>query len=608
MPRTACAESAQVSARTLLAILSFWVAPVGPALALDVSVTGIPDEELTASVEGASLLRQQVEQETGASAQELVGIAQADYQRLLAVLYEAGYFGAAVSIELDGREAADMSPVTPPRSVDTAIISIETGPQFTFGQAEVAPLAPGTELPEGFRIGAPAGLSVLRSATASAVSAWRDEGHAKAAPADQSIVARHRESRLDASIRIAPGPKLRFGDLEFTGETTVRPERLREITALPEGTVFTPQELQDATRRLQRTGTFRSVALIEDETPNPDGTLDVTARVVDEAPRRFGFGGEITTQEGVAIRSFWTHRNFFGGAERLRIEADIEGIGGEFGGTDFRLGARFTRPATFDEDIDYYIEAEIEQLDEPEFFARQASVETGIERYVNENFNYRIGVGARRANTRDAFGENQYALLLLPVGATLDFRDDQFDAREGYYVDAETAPFLAVSGADNGLLTTLDLRGYQTFGVESPVTFAVRGQLGSLIGPELPVAPADFLFYSGGGGTVRGQDYQSLGVTLPSGALVGGRSFLGLSAEIRARTSGALGFVGFIDAGYIGEESFPDGSGEWHSGAGVGLRYATPVGPIRLDVAVPTSGGDDDDNSFQVYIGIGQSF
>jgi translocation and assembly module TamA len=253
------------------------------------------------------------------------------------------------------------------------------------------------------------------------------------------------------------------------------------------------------------------------------------------------------------------------------------------------------------------VEAELEQLDEPEFFVRQGTVEAGIERYVSENYSYRAGLGLRRANTRDAFGENQYTLLLLPTGATGDYRDDAFDARTGSYFDAEVAPFVAVSGADNGVLTTLDARKYWTFGEESPVTFAVRGQLGSLVGPELADSPADFLFYSGGGGTVRGQDYQSLAVTLPSGARVGGRSFIGLSAEVRLRTSGALGYVGFIDAGYIGEESFPDGSGEWHSGAGLGLRYATPVGPIRVDLAVPTS-GDDGDSSFQVYIGIGQAF
>ena len=72
-------------------------------------------------------------------------------------------------------------------------------------------------------------------------------------------------------------------------------------------------------------------------------------------------------------------------------------------------------------------------------------------------------------------------------------------------------------------------------------------------------------------------------------------------------SAGNLGFVGFADAGYIGRESYPGGSGKWHSGAGVGLRYATAIGPIRVDFAVPTS-GDDNGSNFQIYIGIGQSF
>ena len=106
---------------------------------------------------------------------------------------------------------------------------------------------------------------------------------------------------------------------------------------------------------------------------------------------------------------------------------------------------------------------------------------------------------------------------------------------------------------------------------------------------------------------MRGHDYQSLGVDVGLDELAGGRSFLGLSAELRIRTEGALGYVGFVDAGYIGQEEFPDGSGEWHSGAGIGIRYDTGIGPIRVDFAVPVT-GDDSDSNFQIYIGIGQSF
>ena len=130
-------------------------------------------------------------------------------------------------------------------------------------------------------------------------------------------------------------------------------------------------------------------------------------------------------------------------------------------------------------------------------------------------------------------------------------------------------------------------------------------QFGSVSGSSLSGTAPNFLFQSGGGGTVRGQPYQSLGVD-NGGTTSGGRSFLGLSGELRGKVRGNISLVGFADAGYIGAESFYDGTGEWHAGAGLGLRYDTAVGPIRLDVATPVSGSTGD--GVQVYIGIGQAF
>jgi translocation and assembly module TamA len=108
---------------------------------------------------------------------------------------------------------------------------------------------------------------------------------------------------------------------------------------------------------------------------------------------------------------------------------------------------------------------------------------------------------------------------------------------------------------------------------------------------------------------VRGQDYQSLGIQVgpDEDDLVGGRSFLGLSAELRLRTEGSLGYVGFVDAGYIGENAYLDDTGDFHSGAGLGIRYDTPIGPLRVDFAVPVSGPNDGE-SFFFYFGIGHSF
>ena len=581
----------------------------GATLAAELTLTGVSEDSgLYDTLLGGSLLAEQTDEDAEpATPQEIVAAAQADYARLLAVLYDNGYFGPTLKITLDGIDAAAIPPVRPPRRVDRAIISVDPGPKFKFGAARIAPLAPETELPDGFATGATASLGVLKETVSSGISGWRAVGHAKAELAEQELTARHKERQINADLRLAPGPRLRFGALAITGNADVRTERVREIAGLPVGEVFDPEEVELATERLRRTGAFDAVALTEADNIGPNATLPITARVVEAPKRRFGFGAELSSLEGLTLSTFWLHRNLLGGAERLRLSAEVEGIGGNSGGEDYKLAARFERPATFNPDTDYYALAELEQLDEVNYFSRQLDLETGIERIANQQRRYTAGVGLRTAETRDAFGTNRYTLLTLPLSAEFDYRDKDLDAKDGYYAKASITPFAAISGSDNGLRTYLDARFYRTFGTERPVTLAFRGQLGSLIGPELSEAPADYLFYSGGGGTVRGQPYQSLGVELPSGDTVGGRSFVGVSAEARVTVTEKIGVVGFADAGYIGAEEFYDGSGTWHSGAGLGLRYATGIGPIRVDVAVPTSGPEVDDD-FQVYIGIGQSF
>jgi translocation and assembly module TamA len=81
---------------------------------------------------------------------------------------------------------------------------------------------------------------------------------------------------------------------------------------------------------------------------------------------------------------------------------------------------------------------------------------------------------------------------------------------------------------------------------------------------------------------------------------------LAMSAEVRTRVTEKIGVVGFVDAGRIGVDGFLDTSVDWQAGAGLGLRYETGFGPIRLDVAAPVHG--ETGNGVQFYIGLGQSF
>jgi len=538
--------------------------------------------------------------------QDLLAAARADYGRLESVLYAAGYYGGVIRIVVDGREAADIPPLAQISRIDRVALRVLAGPRFIFARTNVTPLAPGTELPDGFRFGAYAESGLIADAAKAGIDGWRDLGHAKAELAGQDVIANHKTNIVAADIRLNPGPRLRFGDLVVRKTGRVRPERLREIAGLPTGETFSPDEVDEAATRLRRTGTFRSVSVTEAETPAPDGTLDIEARVVDEKPRRIGFGAEISSLEGLGLSGFWLHRNLLGGAERLRLDASVGGIGGDTGGEDYNLSARFDRPATFTPDTGLYLEARAAEENEPNYRERSIEVGGGLTHIFSDSLTGEAGIAYRYSEVDDDLGARTLEHVLLPARLTWDTRDSQLDAHEGYYLDVEATPFVGVNGGSAGARLYGDARAYLGFGKDDRFVLAGRAQVGSVSGASAAEVPPGMLFYSGGAGTVRGQAYQSLAVDLGGGREIGGRSFMAFSGELRAPLRDALSLVAFYDVGFVGADSWGTENGGWHSGAGLGLRYDTGIGPIRLDVATPVSGGSS--GAIEVYIGIGQAF
>ncbi|SFH04626.1 autotransporter secretion outer membrane protein TamA [Palleronia marisminoris] len=567
------------------------------------------NEDLERTLRNASLLVA-AQNEDVTDATELLAAARADYARLVGALYSTGRYGPVIHIYIDGQEAAALSPLTRLQQIDTITVDVQPGPVYPFSQTELGPLAPETEIPDGFTVGEPAESGTIRDAAQSAVLAWREVGHAKAEVGDQQVVAQHEENQLAADIDIAPGPLVRFGDLILTGSEAVRPERLRAIAGFPAGEIYSPDKLDDVTRRIRRTQVFSTVALTEAETLTPNDRLDVEANLVAFPPRRIGFGAEVSTVDGLTLSGFWLHRNLLGGAERLRLDGEISGLGGGTGGRDYELGARFERPATFAPENTFFAEAAVARLNEEDYTSDAGELTFGIHRYVNEEIEIEYGLGYRFSRVEDESGTTDYSMLIAPLSATFDNRENPLNATDGFFLDTTLTPFLGTNDqTGTGARLTWDGRSYLGFGEDDRFVLAGRLQGGSIIGAELEAVPNEYRFYSGGGGTVRGHEYQSLGVELDSGIRSGGASYVVASAEVRAGLTEKIGLVGFYDYGTVGYDAFPDGERS-HAGAGLGLRYQTPVGPIRLDVATPVSSFDDEDDesSFQVYVGIGQAF
>lgn len=595
----------------ILALVAASFAVASSAIAFDsndfrLSATGA-DPALTRQLTNASLVRQAIEDER-TSADELLAAARAEYRQMLGVLYGEGYFGPVISVSVNGREAADLSPLSPPSTIQRIEISVDPGEVFRFSRAEIEPRAPGTELPEEFRPGETARVNTIRAAAAAGVRGWRNIGHAKADLSREDIAADHATNLLSAQLGIAPGPKLRFGRLRVSGNERVTTKRIRDIAGLPREETYSPEDVEKAADRLRRSGAFRSVTLRDADEVGPGDLIDIHADLVEAKRRRLGAGIELSSVDGLRVSSFWMHRNLLGGAERLRFELDIENIGAttDDNGVDYRLTGSFKRPAVAGPDYDLYVNTELAREDEPGYLSTSFQLGAGVTRIFDDELEGSIGLLYRAGRVEDSFGDRDYSLFGLPIALTWDKRDDKLDATDGFYLSGLVQPFVGITEIDSGALIRLDGRAYRSLGER--LVLAGRAQFGSLIGPTPDNAPPDYLFFAGGGGSVRGQPFQAIGGSTSGSTVIGGNSFVALAAEVRAQVRGNIGLVGFYDTGYVGTEELYDGSGQWISGAGLGVRYDTGLGPLRVDIATPVDGGPSDAAKVQLYIGIGQAF
>lgn len=600
-------QGIKVAVPVLACAISLW--GMGwPARALDrvdFTVKG-GDESVEAALRNASLLLT-AQAEGATNDQDLFASARAEYGRLLGALYAMGRYSGVIDIRIDGREVAAIPPLETPSNIRRITLTVDPGPAFKFSSARIAPLAAGTELPKGYAVGAVAESAVISATAGAAVDGWRAVGHAKAAVTGQDLTADHNTATMAADLTVSAGPRLRFGALSVTGAERMELRRIVKIAGLPSGEQFSPEELEDAAERLRRTGIFRSVALVEDEAITAPDTLGITAQLVEERPRRLSFGVEVASSEGVKVSGFWLHRNLLGGGERLKVDAEIAQIGAQNSGADYTLGFTLDRPATLSADTTATAFLKFGREDEADFNQDFAEGGLGFTHYLSRDMTVRVGLEFAQYRVRFKTLTQDFRNLSLPVGLNWDRRNVKADATRGFYLDAEVKPFVGFDTTDSGVQLSFDARAYRGFGENDRVTIAGRLQGRGVLGADIANLPPEFLSYSGGGGTVRGHEYQSLGFpSARSGRLTGGTGFLGASVEVRTKVTEAIGVVGFVDYGQIASDGLFGGATRSHAGAGLGLRYATGLGPIRLDVGVPVSGGTS--KGAQIYIGIGQSF
>ena len=396
-----------------------------------------------------------------------------------------------------------------------------------------------------------------------------------------------------------PSQQATFGPIDLQGLQTVDQNYIRSFISYDENDCFQRDKVHNARLSLLRSNPIANASI--DIDPVKNGKVNTRYTLNERHHRTVKAGLGFSTDEGPYITAGWEHRNIRGSGEKLDINTRLSEI-------RQKLAADFFIPTFFEKNksLSIYSEAVQEDLDAYEALSLKAGVKVGFKR--SDVLHYSLGTELKVSDIEDNDTRENFHLLSFPLEIQWDKTNSLLDPTSGFLVNAEIRPYVDLINTETTFLKSLlSVSVYQSFDVSLQPTLALRYSLGSISGEQVENIPADERFYVGGGGSVRGYPEQSLS-KLDGDDPEGGASFQQINTELRIRFYENWGLATFVGGGFAFEEANLPFDKDLLWGAGLGLRYYTAFAPLRMDLAFPLNQRKDYDDSFQLYISIGQAF
>lgn len=526
--------------------------------------------------------------------------------RLRPAFESEGFWAGRAQVALAGSPPGAPPPTADQLAVAPTPVALEIrpipGPRYTIRSVTTE----GAE-PIPLETGQPARADTVLEAEAAALTRWREEGRPLAS-VQRRITVEHPAAAMDVVFLAEPGPRARFAQPTVAGAVAVSPEVAQRIAAIRLASWhFSPALVAQARSDLLALGPFGSVRAEQATALDAEGRLPVNFHVTERPFRAVTATIAYETNFGAAVSLAWEHRNLFGGAERLRVEAEVSRLGASFDRTNARLGGSYRQPfplgypgtlivntAVLRQRLDSYDRDAVEgSILYEQRFGRHWTLSAGPTAELG-----RAGLPGERLRPANLVG--------FATQARFDNTDSGLNPRRGYRLRMDVTPSYSISRSQAYVPVRITGSTYVDLQGEGRTVLALRGSLGSLLNAKAEDVPVAQRFFAGGGGSVRGYSFQSIGPRDAQGRPRGGASVIEGSVELRQRFGANFGAVAFVDAGGVGLGPFAP-TDALRIGAGVGARYYTAFGPVRADVAVPLVRQPGSGN-FGLYIGIGHAF
>ncbi len=548
----------------------------------------------------------QEDRDEAANAAQIDRRSRADAELLAELLRGEGYYDAAVEPRIERVAAAGVQ----------IVLEASPGGQYRFQSVELPGLeAAGAEaagLRDTFAVkaGDPVVAQSVIDANVALKVALGEQGFALAEIGEQEIVIDHETRRARLVLPVRTGPLASFGAIRVTGTPPFSARHVGQIARFERGDPFRRSEVDDLRRALIATGLVASADVRV--VPGRDGrTVDLAVHL-DPAPART-IAGEVGygTGEGLRAEASWQHRNFFNPEGALTVRA--------VGGTQEQLvGVQFRHNNFRRRDQVLGLQALVSNTNRDAYDARTVLIGGNIERQSNiiwhKKWTYSFGADLLATDERGVFDglgvkdTRTFLIAAFPASLGYDDSDDLLDPTRGFRLSGRLSPEISAQGGSFAYgRAQLDASAYRP--LSQSVVAAGRVRLGTILGAAATSIAPSRRIYAGGGGSVRGYGYQRLGPRDLDGDPIGGRSLAEFALEARVRLKafgGNFGIVPFLDGGTLSNAARPKLT-DWQFGAGLGIRYYSSFGPIRIDVGTPLNPRQGD-GPVAVTVSLGQAF
>ena len=520
-----------------------------------------------------------------------------DDAALLAELLRAdGYYDARIESEIEA--VGDRLAVT---------LTIEPGPLYTFGEIRVSGLDESGTLREAFNVNVQDSVDAddVTLAEASLKSKLANDGYPFAKVTAPDVLVDHDTRTASMEVRVETGGKRNFGQILARGEQIpFDAKHIGRIARFKPGEPYNQADIDDLKRALIATSLMSSVDVSPVETDDPQ-TADVAVTMTPAPLRTIAAEAGYGTGEGLRVSASWTHRNL------LKPEGAVM-VRGVIGTREQTVGASLRQSNWRRRDWVLNARVAASNIVQTAYAARTLEIAANLERQTNiiwqKDWTWSVGAELLASDERDIVargGARQtYFIGALPATLAYDGSDDLLDPKRGFRLSARVSPEGSLQGGFNGYVRTqIDSSAYLPLGRK--IVLAGRTRFGSISGTALNNIAPSRRFYAGGGGSIRGFSFQDIGPRDAFGDPIGGRSLAEFSLEARVRF-GAFGVVPFVDIGNIYTGSLPR-LDKMRVGAGLGGRYYSSFGPIRIDIGTPINRRTGEAR-VTVFVSLGQAF